>query len=224
MYEIKKGHSLDQEIHRVEFHLRRREPHPVLVAIALGLLMVLVAGKDANAGVVPAMEIASETQDRCATQIESIQFAGTFSLKSASANKNKPLRFVIGFPAESNGDQAIAQIWSGSHCQATCSSLTLEKGDLSMPLSLDLQCRGGELGPLSAHVAVLWDHGPKPSTLLRFGTWLEGYEQASIKVEVDRFNSTNVAERVDTSVRPRKRKILAYRVPGVAVAAQAPSR
>lgn len=110
-------------------------------------------------------------------------------MKNSRTHGAEPLRFVIGEAEGGTKGSAVAQIWAGNHCQASCSSIQFEKGDLSMPISLDLQCRGEELGALSAHVALLWAQGNNTSTQLRFGSWVEGYEQAALKVEVDRFST-----------------------------------
>jgi hypothetical protein len=168
--------------------------HPKTAALAVAAFLLLVITKTANASIVPAA-LAPEalTPDSCSVQLKTVQFSGTFNLKSPHAPGTQALRFVIGTPENDKSGMAVAQIWSGTRCQASCSSVDMEKGDLSMPISLDLQCHGEALGPLSAHVAVLWDHGADHSTLVRFGSWLEGYEQASMKVEVDHFNTLSVA-------------------------------
>jgi hypothetical protein len=121
---------------------------------------------------------------------------------------------VIGSPdsgsSGTSSSTAVAQIWSGKRCQASCSSIDLGLApknpspgavrgalyaeDLSMPISLDLQCRGEELGALSARVAVLWGQGTQSQTQLRFGSWVDGYEQAALKVEVDRFSAPRLAK------------------------------
>jgi hypothetical protein len=195
--------SFKDEIRLAESHLNRDLPKPGTVALAVVAFVLLVITKAASAN--------------CSLPIKNVQFSGTFSLKSSP--QKKPLRFVIGEPAGAGSGSSVAQIWSGDRCQATCSSIDIEKGEMALPISLDLQCRGEDLGgALSAHVAVLWDHGADHTTVLRFGSWLEGYEQAAMKVEVDHFNSptaVSVASRSVPRLVPRKRKMLAFRAPGL---------
>jgi hypothetical protein len=135
-------------------------------------------------------------------KLKTLQFAGTFDWKNAHTGKSEKLKFVIGTPEHSEKGTSVAQIWAGKQCQASCSSVDLgaasgakafAKDELSLPISLDLQCRGEELGALSARVAVLWGHGSRSETTLRFGSWVDGYEQAALKVEVDHFNAPRLA-------------------------------
>lgn len=135
------------------------------------------------------------TSDTCSMKLKTLQFAGTFDWKSGSSGKIEKRRFVIGTPAHGAVGTSVAQIWAGNHCQASCSSVDLGAGvtGFSLPISLDLQCRGEELGALSARVAVLWSHGSKSETMLRFGSWVDGYEQAALRVELDQFNAPRLA-------------------------------
>lgn len=145
---------------------------------------------------------AAPTPDSCSMKLKTLQFAGTFDWKNTKNGRLEKLRFVIGSPEHGEKGTSVAQIWAGKQCQASCSSVdlgaapgtqALEKDELSLPISLDLQCRGEELGALSARVAVLWGHGSKSETTLRFGSWVDGYEQAALKVEVDHFNAPRLA-------------------------------
>ena len=204
-----------EEVARVESLLDSGAPTPRTVALAVLAFALLVVTKTAGASVAPlAAPVPAPLLDSCTKHLKDVQFSGTFKLKSA-ASEAKPMRFVIGVPEDATPGSAVAQIWSGDSCKATCSSIDFEKGGASLPISLDLQCHGAELGALSTHVAVLWDHGPTPTTQLRFGTWLDGYEQAAVRVQVDRFNPTFVATRGDLNMpAPGKRKALAFRAPG----------
>ncbi len=174
------------EISRAEFHLNetdRESPHSKTVALAVAAFLLLVITKAANASIVPpALTPEALTPDSCSVQLKTVQFSGTFNLKSARSSNTQALRFVIGTPENDKNGTAVAQIWSGKRCQASCSAIEygdMEKGDL---------------------VAVLWDHGADHSTLVRFGSWLEGYEQALMKVEVDHFNTLSVASRADLNM------------------------
>jgi hypothetical protein len=189
------------------------------IGLALGsaALLALTLASTANAaamvpGTSPAAFAAPAAipGDTCSMRLKSLQFAGTFDWKNTRTGKVEKLRFVIGTPAQGAGGTpaqgaattSVAQIWSGKQCQASCSSVdfgkstppgALQTDELSMPISLDMQCRGEELGALAARVAVLWNHGSKGATTLRFGSWVDGYEQAALKIEVDHFSATSLA-------------------------------
>jgi hypothetical protein len=178
----------------------------VSLTISSAFLLALTLGTTAYASPQPA-----NSGDTCSMSLKTLQFAGTFDWKNAHTGKTEKLRFMIGTPEKGAAKgTSVAQIWSGKHCQASCSSIdivgrpgALEMDEASIPISLDLQCRGEALGALAARVAVLWSHGSQPTTTLRFGSWVDGYEQAALKVEVDRFNSKALSWNTPTQAAPR---------------------
>lgn len=112
-----------------------------------------------------------------------------------SANSNKALRLVIsknkkpGF----NDPKLVAKIMDGQRIEAICSVQSLETyraGKSLLASSVDMSCKGTTLGALAAPATVFFRNVNSKSTsrgaaVLRFGTWLQGYQQAVLTTEFD---------------------------------------
>jgi hypothetical protein len=93
---------------------------------------------------------------------------------------------------------AKAEIWT-TRLEASCSLVSLEKMD-DRSTAINFKCRSARLGALTSSVTlfvipntrpeanILAASHPRPA-VVRFGTWLEGYEQAQVTVDMDRTNS-----------------------------------
>lgn len=144
----------------------------------------------------------------CQRPLKEPAYLATFEMADSSAGKAERRRLVV---AETEGRKLIAQIWSGNSCQATCRALSFEKGKASSPVALHLECQSAQLSSLTASATLLWGRGRSLSKVptLRFGTWLQGYRQAVLEVELDRFSSPRGSL-------PRIGKRMADRSPAVA--------
>jgi hypothetical protein len=89
----------------------------------------------------------------------------------------------------------VAAVFARGQCQAICEVTNYERDhandSIANPLSLELNCRGIGLAPLSASATLFWPEalGQKTPTL-RFGTWLTGYQKAPLKVRFDAFTKS----------------------------------
>jgi hypothetical protein len=118
---------------------------------------------------------------------------------------------------EASDGRVFGQIRSGEGtdgaCQAVCRSKRMEKNG-PLPVAMDLECRSASLGSLSSTATLLWGRGRSMSKMptLRFGTWLHGFEQVPLKVEVDQFSvpGRQLANRAP-AVLPSKARSMAAR-------------
>lgn len=110
------------------------------------------------------------------------------------------LQLTIARPAGSAfGAPDVAQIWSPKGgCQAVCESLGLERDESGKPSFLKLNCKAPHLKLLTVPVTVFWPaYGTEAHSsnrqdpmVIRFGSWLEGFEQTSLQVSYDRADRT----------------------------------
>ncbi len=93
----------------------------------------------------------------------------------------------------------VAQIWSGSQCQAVCKVASIEKENSLTPVAVEMSCESVGFSPLAVKASILWG-GEKSMYMakqptIRFGTWLEGYRDSALKVELDRYSMSNDTNR-----------------------------
>jgi hypothetical protein len=108
------------------------------------------------------------------------------AVPEASAGCGKPLdspELQAGFRLAPGRDEmklmvlgSRAQIWAGSACQAACDISASEYTGYGAILQMN--CRGGALDALTTPATLTV--GAAPS--LRFGTWLGGYREASVRM------------------------------------------
>ncbi len=125
-------------------------------------------------------------------------FTASFKWNNGTSNSvasSNTLRLVIlknkkpGF----NDPKLIAKIMSGDRVEAICGIQSLETyraGKSLLPSSIDMSCKGTTLGALAAPATVFFRNSNSQSTshgaaVLRFGTWLQGYQQAVLTTEFD---------------------------------------
>jgi hypothetical protein len=163
---------MEEESKRAEYHLNQGVPGPRTLALMVGALVLLLAK---TAGAAP--------PSGCDTPLKSVRYAAHFEWPQAGPGEKNSLQLLIGSRESSKTGETVAQIWSGNQCQLSCLSTQLD------PTALELKCRSAQLGMLTTSATVLWNRDAKPGheATLRFGTWLEGYEQAPLRVEIDHF-------------------------------------
>ncbi len=132
-------------------------------------------------------------------------YAATFKW-NPSPRSGKTLQFTIlknhhhGF-SDSRWIAKIDEVSrDGQRVEAICSILSLETyshGKALLISSVDMSCKSTGLGALSSPATVYFPDANAKSTarntaILRFGTWLQGYQQAALTTQIDqsaRFNA-----------------------------------
>lgn len=136
----------------------------------------------------PALALAST----CGSKLEHVEYKADFDWMGSSVVP-KAMQLRIG-SLEGRPNEKVAQIATGGECQAVCRIEAFEKSNLQMPVSMDLDCRGNRLNPLAAPATLFFARGEELQPTIRFGTWLNGYQEAALRVDVDRY-SGDVAAR-----------------------------
>lgn len=144
-----------------------------MIRVGLGALILM------------ATQLAFAESPTCGKVVGKVLFSAHFDWKSP-AGVSKGLRLVIARNAKPGfkDSKFIAQIMNGDECQAVCRTETVDVASAS----LDLSCRSAAFGALAAPATVFFHNtgaGHK-SSVLRFGTWLQGYEQTILNTELDR--------------------------------------
>ena len=145
-----------------------------IYGVALGLLIaVVLIPSSGSSATVPAAS-------GCGSSLKDVHYSAIFEFKT-------PLRIKIG----NQGKQIVATISdvkSGT-CQAVCEGkfFRQEGGFESplMPVSMQLSCNGSQFQLLSSPVTLFWASAFQAQPELRFGTWINGYEQVALNVEYD---------------------------------------
>src|SRR5262249_46212887 len=131
----------------------------------------------------------------CPGSFSEVQFSAKFTwahwepTEAGMKTSGSPLEIRIGKVAGEKS-KTLAQIYSqnGGQSQAVSEMKAFEKKGAFTPGVMDLACESVGFGALSAPAALVWanDEGTAPS--LRFGSWLNGYKQASLTIEIDHFS------------------------------------
>ena len=141
----------------------------------------------------PALALASES---CGSKLGHVEYKAAFDWMGTSVVP-KTMQLRIG-AIEGRPEMLVAQIVDGSECQAVCQIKAIERSNLMAPVSMDLDCRGNKLNPLAAPATLFWAYGEELQPTIRFGTWLNGYQEASLRVEMDGYaesqNFRNLAQ------------------------------
>jgi hypothetical protein len=85
---------------------------------------------------------------------------------------------------EKSAHHAFAQIQTlDGKALASCDVKPLDNS------AIDMTCKSSGFSPLTSHAALyIGERQGKKAGILRFGTWLSGYEQAVLEVKIDRSN------------------------------------
>ena len=98
----------------------------------------------------------------------------------------KKLKLVIN----TERHRPVAKIFSSKgEVLASCDVKTIADG-------IDLSCVSSGFSPLTSHATIfIGERQGKKAAILRFGTWLSGYEQTMLAVQIDRFKTIELAKR-----------------------------
>lgn len=72
---------------------------------------------------------------------------------------------------------------------AGCRMTTFEKSKALEPSAMNFECKNTHLFPLGSQVSLLWN---KNDVMIQFGTWLSGYERASVEIDRDLLSAARV--------------------------------
>ncbi|MGZ3707953.1 MAG: hypothetical protein ACXWPM_03890 [Bdellovibrionota bacterium] len=128
----------------------------------------------------------------CAEEFDQLEFSAKYSWSGAP----EPMRVRVGRASRGEkGSEWIAQLSTESKgCFAFCSVKNFERENPLTPVALNLQCQSGQFGPLSAPTTILWNKSGK-AEIIRFGTWIAGYEQTTLSVDMDTYSGPSLAPR-----------------------------
>lgn len=137
-------------------------------------------------------------------------YRASFQWNNGAGTSRNTLRLVIAQSKKPryNDPKLVAKIMNGQRVEAICSIQGVE-GNGTLASSVDMSCKGTALGALAAPATVYFpeklDGANAKSTsrnmpVLRFGTWLQGYQQAVLKTEFDQ--SARLMNEMKEIIRP----------------------
>lgn len=100
--------------------------------------------------------------------------------------QKEPMKLVIHREASGSSAQILT---AAGAVQARCKFKNVERDESQKPVVVDMECKSAQFSPLVRQASLFWPNGAGSSSpALRFGTWLEGYEQVRLSVDVDRYS------------------------------------
>lgn len=101
-------------------------------------------------------------------------------------------------------DAEEAQILAAGQCLATCHVKAEPESEIGRtiasvsPRQIDLDCSAAEFAALTGPASLIFKGVEAPT--IRFGTWLDGYREASLQVQADRLVPARSVQRVSHGV------------------------
>ena len=170
----------------------------VLIRMGLGVLCLLT---------VPVAEASG--QSACGKATSKALYTATFQWQSSKAWRK--IIVAKALKPRFNDSKIVAKLMNGSSCEAICDVQridTVGTGNSMQVASMEMTCQSAQFGALSSP-ATLWlrdDMTGRPATILRFGTWLQGYKQTMLTTEVDRSDRLAREIRKNNAVKLASRK------------------
>jgi hypothetical protein len=137
-------------------------------------------------------------------------YSASFEWNNGTGSPSNTLRLTIVKTKRPRfkDSQLVAKITNGQRVEAICSIQGVESymcGQTLLASSIDLSCKGTSLGALAAPATVYFKDANSESSsrnqpVLRFGTWLQGYQQAVLKTEFDQ--SARLMSEMKEIIRP----------------------
>jgi|GEM_PF-3055173 len=130
----------------------------------------------------------------CESVIDHINYSASFKSNAQA------MKLVVGTGKSASGNPAmIAQILSaGRDCQAVCHVRAFERNENTLaPVSMDLECQATRFkAGFNAPVTLIWATSTEGDPEIRIGTWLDGYQKAALRVELDHYQVFSPGDRV----------------------------
>ena len=163
-------------------HFQSKSPSQFLVHAALALSTVSLIllgtvtpisttaasplpGKAAPVKGIPAQSLS------CGQKATRVYFSASFKWKA------QPMKVIIAKVPEQRDPVAFI---SSQTCEATCQIKEVDTA------SVELACRSTAFAPLTTPATVFIAAHKSGQSTLRFGTWIQGYQQASLRIDLNR--------------------------------------
>jgi hypothetical protein len=139
------------------------------------------------------VEDAHAASPSCASKFDELNYVADFDwVIPGQTTRKMKIRIGALQPYRHAEPILVAHLISKGSCEATCRTQIFEK-DGEAPLALEMRCQSSKFDALTVPVTLFWPAAlGKRSAVLRFGTWLEGYRQAPLFVQLDRWSGTDV--------------------------------
>jgi hypothetical protein len=141
--------------------------------------------------------------DTCAV-LENPAFAASFEWKAENGASHKMSVRIAAGPEDGKEE---AQITSGKQCLAVCHvKPDAPETDIGRtiasitPRQIDLDCSAAEFAALTGPATLIFKGAGVDAPMIRFGTWLDGYREASLKVQADRLETARSVQRVSRGI------------------------
>jgi hypothetical protein len=141
-------------------------------------------------------------------------YSASFQWNEGQSNSGQTLRIVItkNKKPRFSEPKLVTKIMNGKRVEALCSIQSAESylhGHTLLASSIDMSCKGTALGALAASATLFFPEkldgangqsASRNKPVLRFGTWLQGYQQAVLKTEFDQ--SARLMSELKEIIRP----------------------
>lgn len=119
----------------------------------------------------------------CAGPLRKVYYKAGFDWKKS------PMTMTVG---RDRRGEVIVQLRSDNGCEATCQIRGLEDD------GIELGCRSFKFSPLTSPAMLFISHEISSPSFMRFGSWLEGYEQTRLSVAFDHLDELYRSQRVES--------------------------
>ena len=134
---------------------------------------------------IPRQATHTQKTTNCATKLKEVLYSARFNWESST-----PMQIRVG-TTNTPSSEVMAIISSETGCQAICQFKDFVKNSVDSPVALSLTCRGAHFGALTTPATVLWSSYEFPKPTLRTGTWVSGFQNVGLRVELDRYSQPN---------------------------------
>lgn len=142
------------------------------------------------AGLILTRTAFSAPRSACPVEFKDLSFSAEFNWAQWNGRGQMPMKVQFGSrrAATGHGTRLVARVLGASGCQAVCEVLSFQKSSTGAPVSAELACRSPGFHALTSSVTVFWAHPKTGEPVIRFGRWLDGFEETSLRVELDQLS------------------------------------
>lgn len=162
------------------------------IALGTSVVLAVIGGFPVSAGAsTPAGNV-------CNPEISGVNFSAAFQWSEAGTPRGD---YLLQMKDRS------AQILQGNRCVAFCTVQTRAKNkgaknapgsglsgrklaETQFPEAVDLECRATDLSGMVTPASLIFrtEQGAGKTPILRFGSWVNGYQETELKVQVDQLS------------------------------------